>query len=145
VRFRRGFIDPRRFSGVSFRKLTVVVTMLALVFVAAVPVVAQLAEDPAVAPEPDSGTVVATGVLERQGITSYMYGTHVLTDEASGTLYALRSGVVDLDAYVGQRVTVYGTPVLGYQNGQLEGGPDLLEVITADGGSDGSADFLQYG
>ena len=36
-------------------------------------------------------------------------GTHSITDQASATVYALNSETVDLDAYVGQRVTVYGT------------------------------------
>ncbi|MDQ3285441.1 MAG: hypothetical protein M3P92_07055, partial [Actinomycetota bacterium] len=35
--------------------------------------------------------------------------THSITDQASATVYALESETVDLDAYVGQRVTVYGT------------------------------------
>ena len=73
-------------------------------------------------------TVRATGVLEKPGATTYQYGTHAITDEASGTLYALQSttdGSVDLDRYVGQRVAVTGWVVPGYP---LEGGPILLEV-----------------
>ena len=79
---------------------------------------------------PSSGA--ATGVLEKPEITSYMYGTHAITDEASGTRYALRSedGRL-LDGYVGRRVTVYGTPVSGYENG-LEGGPPLLSVTRVE-------------
>jgi hypothetical protein len=78
-----------------------------------------------------------------------MYGTHTITDEASGTSYALESESVDLDPYVGQRVTVYGTPVPGYQNGAIEGGPPLLNVTRVSGGSGSApptdAGFLQYG
>jgi hypothetical protein len=70
----------------------------------------------------------ATGVLEKPGVTTYQYGTHAITDEASGNRYALQSQSVDLDAYVGERVTVSGAPVPGYQDGQVEGGPDLLRV-----------------
>lgn len=70
----------------------------------------------------------ATGVLEKPGVTTYQYGTHAITDEASGNRYALQSQSVDLDAYVGERVTVSGAPVPGYQGGQVEGGPDLLRV-----------------
>ena len=78
--------------------------------------------------EPVAGTVVATGVLEKPEITSYMYGTHAITDEASGTRYALRSKEEGLlDRYTGQRVTVSGTPVPGYESG-LEGGPPFIEV-----------------
>lgn len=70
----------------------------------------------------------ATGVLEKPEVTTYQYGTHAITDEASGNRYALQSQSVDLDAYAGERVTVSGAPVPGYQDGQVEGGPDLLRV-----------------
>jgi hypothetical protein len=73
-------------------------------------------------------SVVATGVLEKPEATTYMYGTHAITDETWGTFYALQSEVVDLDAYAGQRVTVYGTVVPGYESGQIEGGPPLVDV-----------------
>ena len=78
--------------------------------------------------EPIVGTVMVTGVLEKPEITSYMYGTHAITDEASGTRYALGSKEEGLlDRYTGQRVTVSGTPVPGYESG-LEGGPPFIEV-----------------
>lgn len=35
---------------------------------------------------------------------------------------------MDLDAYTGQRVTVYGAPVPGYEGGQVEGGPPIVDV-----------------
>ena len=63
-------------------------------------------------------SVTATGAIEKLGITTYQYGTHAVTDEASGAFYGLSSDVVDLDAYTGQRVTVYGAPVPGYEGGQ---------------------------
>ena len=96
----------------------------------------QSCSTPEAAPEsnpdtaPATGTArVATGVLEREGITSYMYGTHTITDISLGIGYALRSENEELlDSYVGQRVTVHGTLVPGYENGQIEGGPPLLEV-----------------
>ncbi|HLL57614.1 MAG TPA: hypothetical protein VK359_06785, partial [Rubrobacteraceae bacterium] len=53
-----------------------------------------------------------------QGITTYQYGTHGVTDDASGAFYVLSSDVVDLDAYTGQRVTIYGTLVPGYETGR---------------------------
>jgi hypothetical protein len=77
---------------------------------------------------PPEELVPATGVLERPEITTYMYGTHAVTDEASGERYALQSEDVGLDGYIGRRVTIYGTPVPGYENGQVEGGPPLLNV-----------------
>jgi hypothetical protein len=71
-------------------------------------------------------------VIEKPEITSYMYGTHAITDEASGTRYALRSEEEGLlDRYVGRRVTVSGTPVPGYEGG-LEGGPPLLSVTSVE-------------
>jgi starvation-inducible outer membrane lipoprotein len=73
-------------------------------------------------------SVTATGAMERLGITTYQYGTHSVTDKASGTFYVLSSDVVDLDAYAGQRVTVYGTLVPGYEYGQVEGRPPLVDV-----------------
>lgn len=78
------------------------------------------------------GTVSATGVLEKPDVTAYAYGTHAITDESTGAEYALESESVDLDAYVGERVTVSGEPVPGYENGQVEGGPTLLEVASAE-------------
>ncbi len=96
-------------------KKLVVLAMLAMVLIA-----------PSQTPAQES--IVAMGVLERPEATTYMYGSHAITDEASGTYYALGSESVDLDGYVGQWVTVYGTVVPGYENGQIEGGPPLLEV-----------------
>lgn len=72
--------------------------------------------------------VSATGVLEKPDATTYMYGTHAMTDGASGIHYALESDQVSLDDHVGERVTIYGTLVPGYENGQVEGGPPLVSV-----------------
>ena len=78
--------------------------------------------------EPVAGAVEVTGVIEKPQVTSYMYGTHAITDEASGTRYALRSEEEGLlDRYTGQRATIYGNVVPGYESG-LEGGPPLIEV-----------------
>ncbi len=74
----------------------------------------------------------ATGVLEKPEIASYMYGTHAITDEASGAGYALASESVNLDDYVGRRVTVYGAAAPGYESGQIEGGPSLLNVTRVE-------------
>jgi hypothetical protein len=48
----------------------------------------------------------------------------VITDEATGQLYALRASGVDLSDLGGQRVTVPG-----FENGQVECGLQLLDVI----------------
>jgi hypothetical protein len=97
------------------RKLTIWATMLAVVLAVASQALAQ-------------ESVVATGVLEKPEATTYMYGTHAIVDEASGTYYALTSEGMDLDAYIGQRASVYGVAMPGYEDGQIEGGPPLLDV-----------------
>lgn len=63
--------------------------------------------------------VEVVGTIQQQGITTYQYGTHVITG------YALRSSNIDLDNYIGQTVTVIGHLVEGYP---IEGGPDYIEV-----------------
>jgi hypothetical protein len=68
--------------------------------------------------------VAATGTLQQQAVTTSQYGDFVLTDEATGKHYALRASGVDLSALVGQRVTVPG-----FENGKVEGGLPLLDVI----------------
>jgi TolB protein len=82
--------------------------------------------------QPTDGSVAATGTLQSQGITTYQYGDFVLTDEATGQLYAVRASGVDLSALVGQRVIVNGTLVPGYESGQVEDGPPLLDVTQVD-------------
>jgi hypothetical protein len=79
------------------KRLLVPMAVLAATLAVAVPAFAQ-------------GQVSATGVLVA-GLPADVEtnGTHSITDQASATVYALNSETVDLDAYVGQRVTVYGT------------------------------------
>jgi hypothetical protein len=71
------------------------------------------------------GEVRATGTIQKQGITSYMYGTHVLLDDNGRTLYALRSDTMDLNNYINRKVTVRGYLVKGYP---IDSGPDYLNV-----------------
>ena len=79
------------------KRLLVPMAVLAAMLAVAVPALAQ-------------GQVSATGVLVA-GLPADVgtNGTHSITDQASATVYALNSETVDLDTYVGQRVTVYGT------------------------------------
>lgn len=70
-------------------------------------------------------SVKATGTIQKQGITTYMYGTHVLLDDKGKTLYALKSKTVRLDKYIGKKVTVTGDLVEGYP---VDFGPDYLDV-----------------
>ena len=77
----------------------------------------------------DSPTIEVTGVIEEPEITTYMYGSHAIVDEASGERYALRSEEEGLlSDSNGRRATVSGTLVPGYENGAVEGGPPLIEV-----------------
>lgn len=125
------------------RKLFVAVMILTL----AIPIPA-LAQDSGGAPagaadqydeppvsEAAGEAVVAEGTVQKQGMTAYQYGTHVLTGENGNLLFALQSDTVTLDDYVGKRVTLHGIRVSGYQNGAVEGDPDLLEVTRIDDGS----------
>jgi hypothetical protein len=95
------------------RKALLIAASLAMVLAAAVPVLAQ-------------ESTSATGVLMKTG------AAYAITDEVSGASYSLTSKSVDLDAYVGQRVTVHGTPVSGDQNGETGGSPNLLNVTGVD-------------
>lgn len=106
---------------------TILVTLALILFVAA-PVSAQ--RDAGAGQEKSgSRTVEVTGVIEEPEITSYMYGSHAITDEASGERYALRSEEEGLLAdSTDRRATVSGTLVPGYENGAVEGGPPLIEV-----------------
>ena len=67
----------------------------------------------------DANAFQVTGILQKQGITNYQYGTHILAG------YALRSNVIVLDDYVNQNVTIIGRKIEGYP---LSGGPEYLEV-----------------
>lgn len=65
-----------------------------------------------------------TGTIQQQGITSYQYGTHTLTNDE--TFYALRSEAVNLDDYLDEEVTIIAKKIDGYP---LEGGPEYLLVL----------------
>ena len=103
------------------RKLAV---LSAMVFgiLAAAPALAQTGSDQ----YGNGEAVTVTGVLQKQGMTSYQYGTHFIKDAGSGAGYALKSSEVNLDSYAGEEVTVYGT--LAMKAGELEGGPALVDV-----------------
>ena len=122
----------------SAKRLTVLLWMLALMLATAVPALAQggsqYTPSAPVGPHTPGEEVAATGMLHKlTGLTSWQYGSHTLKDSDTGTLlYALTSNSVDLDAYDGQRVTVYGTVVPGYENGLVEGGPTLLDVYRVE-------------
>ncbi len=65
-----------------------------------------------------------TGTIQQQGITSYQYGTHTITNNE--TFYAIKSDVVDLDQYLNVEVTIVADKIEGYP---VDGGPDYLRVL----------------
>lgn len=68
-----------------------------------------------------------SGKLEKQGFTTYQYGTHTITDGKK--TYALRSAAVNLDKYASQEVTITATKIEG---SPIEGGPEFLEVQSVE-------------
>ncbi|WP_316738987.1 hypothetical protein [Pedobacter aquatilis] len=73
----------------------------------------------------DSNTkthVTATGTIQKLGMSTFQYGTHVL--KTADKTYALKS-TFSLDPYLDKTVTIKGKKVKGYP---LEGGPELVDV-----------------
>jgi uncharacterized membrane protein YgcG len=104
------------------KRLLVPMAVLAAMLAASVPAFAQ---------EQTSATGVLLAGLPADVGTN---GTHSITDEASGTVYALASVGVGLDAYVGERVTVYGTLTsgeAGSDNPGPEGTGTLPSIVVA--------------
>lgn len=66
-----------------------------------------------------SGLCEITGTIQKQGVTSYQYGTHVISG------HALRSNLVILEDFISRDVTIIGYKIDGYP---LEGGPVYIEV-----------------
>jgi hypothetical protein len=73
--------------------------------------------------ESQTANVSLDGTIEKLGMTTFQYGTHLL--KADGKSYALKSDVVDIDSYVGKSVILEGKRVAGYP---LENGPELIDV-----------------
>ena len=65
-----------------------------------------------------------TGTIQEQGMTSYQYGTHTITN--SETFYAITSDSVDLNDYLNREVTIRAKKVEGYP---VDGGPEYLRVL----------------
>ncbi len=77
--------------------------------------------------EQDSEDNRYTGKITQTGITTYQYGTHTLTND--DTFYALTSETVDLDKYVGKRVTLKAKEMEDYP---VDGGPEYLKVTAVE-------------
>lgn len=69
--------------------------------------------------------ITVTGVLQKQGITTYMYGDYVVIDHKSRTRYAIRKGKLSLERFVGRKVTIRGMPIKGYP---VDFGPVYIEL-----------------
>ncbi len=63
------------------------------------------------------------GVIQKSGITIYMYGSHTITN--GNKLYALQSIHINLDLYIDQKVKVKGAKITGYP---VDSGPELIDV-----------------
>jgi len=67
--------------------------------------------------------VTASGTIEKLGMSTFQYGTHLL--KAENKTYALKSSTINLDTYLNKPVTIKGKKVAGYP---VDGGPELIEV-----------------
>ena len=69
--------------------------------------------------------IIKTGKLERQGTTTYMYGTHILFVH-NKPAYVLESKAIDLDRFVGRQVLITAED----EHYHAETGPDLYKVTS---------------
>ena len=70
-----------------------------------------------------AGTITVKGKVEKLGMTTFQYGTHLL--KAENKTYALKSATINFDDYINKEVTVKGKKVAGYP---IDGGPELIDV-----------------
>ena len=68
----------------------------------------------------------AAGTIQRQGATTYQYGSHLLVVDANKQL-VLSSKTVKLDNYVGKRVIISAVR----NDNTVENGPTLYKVLSA--------------
>ncbi|EOR95183.1 hypothetical protein ADIARSV_1671 [Arcticibacter svalbardensis MN12-7] len=76
-----------------------------------------------VKPSAENNVLVLKGTVEKMGMSTFQYGTHLLKTESK--TYALKTAIVKLDDYVGKEVSITGSKVEGYP---VENGPDLIDV-----------------
>jgi len=71
-----------------------------------------------------TGTIELTGIIQQTGMTTYQYGTHILTTDK--TFYALKSSNINLNKFIGEKITITGKKVSGYP---IDNGPELIDVL----------------
>jgi hypothetical protein len=71
------------------------------------------------------GEVKREGTLTAIQMSTWMYGTHILSDDTGKPLTALSGQEINFDEYEGQKVEVRGTLKDGYP---VDSGPEYLEV-----------------
>ena len=69
------------------------------------------------------------GILTTVQMSTWMYGTHVLSDDTGTPLTALSGQEIDLNEYEGKKVEVRGTLKDGYP---VDSGPEYLEVKSVE-------------
>ncbi|GAA4199023.1 hypothetical protein GCM10022289_08690 [Pedobacter jeongneungensis] len=74
-----------------------------------------------------TGSVTASGTIQKLGMTTFQYGTHLL--KADNKTYALKSGSINLDTYLDRKVKIKGRKVKGYP---IDGGPELVDVTLVE-------------
>lgn len=131
LRCLRGIRNKARMWRAEAVAVTLLVMLGGVLAASANPASAQSGSDQYASEGSPSGLMVeVTGTLERLDPATYGYGEYQITDEASGTLYALDDGDTGLLApYVGQRVTVTGTEPAADQQPR---NPSLLNVIQVE-------------
>src|SRR3954470_2984865 len=74
-------------------------------------------------PAMDNYPFTAEGVVQKSGFTTYMYGSHTISE--NGKTFALQSTRINLDLYINKRVIVKGSKMEGYP---VDDGPELIDV-----------------
>ena len=81
----------------------------------------------AVMPTGSKNVVELNGTIEKLGMSTFQYGTHLL--KSGNHTYALKSNKVNLSSFLVEEVKLKGTRVDGYP---IENGPELIEVLEID-------------
>ncbi len=75
----------------------------------------------------DDYPFIFEGMIEKSGITSYMYGTHTISN--NGEMYALKSSNRSLDSFVNRVVVIKGSKMASYP---VDAGPEYIDVAVIE-------------